>query len=119
MKLKCVLNDNYKHGHFGKFLSHVQVIVFQKRSLPHVHVLLHFVNNDKLETAEDIDSLILAEIPDPTFYSELHEIVKTYMIHGSCEILNPYSPCMKDGICTKRFPKEFSLHTVAVLKLFQ
>ena len=50
----------------------MQVIEFQKRDLPHVHTLLYFVNDDKLETAEDIDCLIAAEIPDPTVNQELH-----------------------------------------------
>ncbi|XP_065640451.1 uncharacterized protein LOC136073037 [Hydra vulgaris] len=113
MKLKCFLDDIFKHGVLGKVISHVQVIEFQKRGLPHVHILLHFVNDDKLETAEDIDSLISAEIPDQTVDPELFEIIKTCMIHGPCGILNPNSSCMKDGICTKKFPKEFNPHTVA------
>ncbi|XP_065662697.1 uncharacterized protein LOC100205305 [Hydra vulgaris] len=113
MKLKCFLEDIFKKGVLGKVISHVQVIEFQKRGLPHVHILLHFVNNDKLETAEDIDSLISAEIPDQTVDPELFEIVKTCMIHGPCGILNPNSSCMKDGVCTKGFPKDFNLYTVA------
>ncbi|XP_065680665.1 uncharacterized protein LOC101240834 [Hydra vulgaris] len=113
MKLKCFLDDIFKHGVLGKVISHVQVIEFQKRGLPHVHILLHFVNDDKLETAEDIDSLISAEIPDQTVDPELFEIIKTCMIHGPCGILNPNSSCMKDGICTKKFPKEFNPHTDA------
>ncbi|XP_065682304.1 uncharacterized protein LOC136095523 [Hydra vulgaris] len=84
MKLKCFLEDIFKKGVLGKVISHVQVIEFQKRGLPHVHILLHFVNNDRLETAEDIDSLISAEIPDQTVDPELFEIVKTCMIHGPC-----------------------------------
>ncbi|XP_065640566.1 uncharacterized protein LOC136073125 isoform X1 [Hydra vulgaris] len=114
MKLKFFLEDIFKHGVLGKVVSHVQVIEFQKRGLPHVHILLHFVNADKLETAEDIDSLISAEIPDPAVNPELFEIIKSCMIHGPCGILNPNSPCMKDGKCTKKFPKEFNPHTVAI-----
>ena len=73
-----------------------------------MHILLHFVNDDKLETAEDIDGLISADFPDPVVDPEVHEIIKTYMIHGPCGILNPNSPCMKDGKCTKKFPNTFS-----------
>ncbi|XP_065642205.1 uncharacterized protein LOC124814644 [Hydra vulgaris] len=113
-KLKCFLGDIFKHRVLGKVLSHAQVIEFQKRGLPHVHILLHFVNDDKLETAEDIDILISAEIPGQTGNPELFEIVKTCMIHGPCGILNPNSPCMKDGVCTKKFPKEFNPRTVAI-----
>ncbi|XP_047129616.2 uncharacterized protein LOC105843059 [Hydra vulgaris] len=114
MKLKFFLEDIFKHGVLGKVVSHVQVIEFQKRGLPHVHILLHLVNADKLETAEDIDSLISAEIPDPAVDPELFEIIKSCMIHGPCGILNPNSPFMKDGKCTKKFPKEFNPHTVAI-----
>ena len=64
LKFNNLLNDIFKHGVLGKVVTHVQVIEFQKRGLPHVHILLHFANDDKLETAHDINNLISAEIPD-------------------------------------------------------
>ncbi|XP_065639509.1 uncharacterized protein LOC100203419 [Hydra vulgaris] len=112
LKLNNLLNYIFKHG-LGKVVTHVHVIAFQKRGLPHVHILLHFVTDDKLETAQDTNSLICAEIPDPIINRELYD-VKTCMIHGLCGILNPNSTCMKDGVCSKNYPKEFNANTVVV-----
>nr|XP_047142420.1 uncharacterized protein LOC100202479 [Hydra vulgaris] len=109
----------YPRGHplkivSSKVVTHVQVIEFQKRGLPHAHILLHLANDDKLETSQDIDNLICSEIPDPIVNCELYDIIKTCMIHGLCGILNPNSPCMKDGVCSKKYPKDFNANTVAV-----
>nr|XP_047141161.1 uncharacterized protein LOC124816154 [Hydra vulgaris] len=114
LKLNNLLNDIFKHGVLGKVVTLVQVIEFQKRGLPHAHILLHLANDDKLETSQDIDNLICAEIPDPIVNCELYDIIKTCMIHGLCGILNPNSPCMKDGVCSKKYPKDFNAKTVAV-----
>ncbi|XP_065675717.1 uncharacterized protein LOC136091925 [Hydra vulgaris] len=103
-----------KHGVLGKVVTHVLVIEFQKCGLPHVHILLHFANDDKLETAHDINNLIFAEIPNPIVNRDLYDIVETCVIHSPCGILNPNSPCMKDGMCSKNYPKEFNANTVAV-----
>nr|XP_047146315.1 uncharacterized protein LOC124819141 [Hydra vulgaris] len=109
----------YPRGHplkivSSKVVTHVQVIEFQKHGLPHAHILLHLANDDKLETSQDIDNLTCAEIPDPIVNCELYDIIKTCMIHGPCGILNSNSPCMKDGVCSKKYPKDFNANTVAV-----
>ncbi|XP_065643128.1 uncharacterized protein LOC136075071 [Hydra vulgaris] len=114
LKLNNLLNDIFKHGVLGKVVTHVQVIEFQKRVLPHFHILLHFANDDKLETAHDINNLISAEIPGPIVNRDLYDVVKTCMIHGPCGILNPNSPCLKDGVRSKIYPKESNAKTVAV-----
>ncbi|XP_057292987.1 uncharacterized protein LOC130621642 [Hydractinia symbiolongicarpus] len=100
-------------GVLCKTIAHVYVIEFQKRGLPHCHLLIHLDPNDKLRDADDIDSVISAEIPNQQEHPELFEIVRSCMIHGPCGHLNPNSRCMEDGVCTKSFPKKFLASTVA------
>ncbi|XP_047124302.2 uncharacterized protein LOC124807004 [Hydra vulgaris] len=114
LKLNNLLNDIFEHGVLGKVVTHVQVAEFQKGGLPHAHILLHLANDDKLETSQDIDNLICAEIPDPIVNRELYDIIKSCINHGPCGILNPNSPCMKDGVGSKNYPKDFNANTVAV-----
>ena len=61
---------------------------------------------------EEIDSIISAEIPDPSTDQWLFGIVTANMIHGQCGNLNRSSPCMSDGKCTKSFPKNYTNHTI-------
>jgi hypothetical protein len=42
-------------------------IEFQKRDLSHAHILLWLDSRDKLDSAEAIDSVICAELPDKFF----------------------------------------------------
>ncbi|GFX32033.1 ATP-dependent DNA helicase [Trichonephila clavipes] len=84
-------------------------VEWQKRGLPHAHILVWFI--DKIRP-EEIDSIISAEIPDPSTDQLLFDIVTTNMIHGPCGTLNSSSPCMADGKCTKNFPKDMNNDTV-------
>lgn len=50
---------------FGvKPLGLIYVVEFQKRGLPHVHVLMILDKEDKLVTAADVDAVVSAEFPD-------------------------------------------------------
>ena len=58
--------------------------------------------------------MVSAEIPDEHEDPELYQTVTTSMMHGPCGHLNPNAPCMRDGKCSKNFPKEFRDATAAV-----
>ena len=107
-----ILKDITERHVLGKCIAQIHVIEFQKRGKPHAHILIHFDENDKLRTPEDIDSLISAEIPDPDLYPALHAIVTSCMMHGPCGVLNKNSPCMEKDKCSKNYPKPFSQHTL-------
>ena len=111
-KLIALLDDVHKIQILGTTIAYVHVIEFQRRGLPHCHMLINVSNEDKLPTADDIDACISAEISDSNADANVYEIVKSAMVHGPCGHLNPNSPCMKDGVCTKCFPKSFSDNTI-------
>jgi hypothetical protein len=106
-KFEQLKDDVITKGVLGKVKSYMYVTEFQKRGLPHVHMLLIFDNDDKLREPEDYDRVVRAEIPKVEFEPQLYEAVLKHMIHGPCGRLNQNSPCMKDGQCKKRYPKEF------------
>jgi len=114
LKLQELVNDLFKKHVLGRPVAYVYSIEFQKRGLPHVHLLLTVDEADKIRTAEEIDKTICAEIPHPVRDSVLHDIVRRHMIHGPCGTLNPQCPCNdENNKCTKGFPKNFREDTVA------
>lgn len=82
-------------------------VEFQKRGLPHAHILIWLNEENKLKTGNDIDKIISAELPDPALYPSLSTAVSNYMMHGPCGLANKSSPCMKNGRCEKFYPKDF------------
>ena len=115
-KLKELQVDLMDREILGKVIAKIHVVEFQKRGLPHAHILLWLSNNDRLRTPNDIDRLISAEIPDPATQPILHDIVKETMMHGPCGILDgkafDKTPCQSTGKCSKNFPKAFSDATI-------
>lgn len=52
------------------------------------------------------------KIPDIHSDPDLFEVTTKNMIHGQCGSLNPNLPCMPDGKCTKRYPKDLLAKTI-------
>ena len=104
---------------FGRFLGCVWIIGYQKRGLPHMHLLLFLHPEHRFLTPEHIDEIICAELPtplqDPT--GELCTIIGTSIVHGPCRSDYQQAPCMQSHVqgsttCAKGFPKGFQDATV-------
>ena len=120
-KLTALLDTLNKGAVFGSVKAHCATVEFQKRGLPHAHILLIVDEMDRLTTPEQVDNVISAELPpdpetadndaDKEQMRRLEKIVLTNMIHGPCGQLNPKAPCMEEAKCTKKFPKPYQKYT--------
>ncbi|CAN7044623.1 unnamed protein product [Brassica rapa subsp. trilocularis] len=111
IKLDEMIEDFKKGKYFPKPDAVVYTVEFQKRGLPHAHILLWLKGVKKEVTTAMIDEYISAALPDKELDQEGFELVERHMIHGPCGKMRPASPCMDKGECTKNYPKPLSDHT--------
>ena len=107
-KLRLMMDLILKREIFGSVVCHVYSVEWQKRGLPHAHILLWL--HPKIRPA-DIDNIISAEIPDCTTDPDLFRVVTTQMVHGPCGELNKRSPCMQDSRCLRKYPRDYVAET--------
>lgn len=101
------LNDLVEKQFFGVVLNYTYVVEFQKRGLPHAHLLITLRPEDKI-TIENVDEIISAEFPDQNLDPSLFYIVAEHYVHKPCGANNPVAPCMRDGKCSKGYPMSFN-----------
>ncbi|KAH9611760.1 hypothetical protein KSS87_009024 [Heliosperma pusillum] len=111
IKLDELMTDLKDRHIFGRTMAAVYTVEFQKRGLPHAHILLFLHRDDKFPAAADVDKIISAEIPDPVEDPVLHSVVCAHMLHGPCGTANRNSPCMIGEKCSKYYPKECTERT--------
>lgn len=120
LKVRAIIDDirggNGRLGIFGHYIGHVYTIEYQKRGLPHMHLLLFLDTDDEFLETEGVDKIICAELPAATWTHspQLTELVQRNMTHGPCGLDNPKAPCMVQNgktnrlQCSKGFPKPFN-----------
>ncbi|XP_019184634.1 PREDICTED: uncharacterized protein LOC109179586 [Ipomoea nil] len=107
MKLDVLISDCRKNKLFGPVMGVIYTIEFQKRGLPHAHILLFLDKINGTHSVEKLDHIISAELPDQEADAEYYKVVEEFMMHGPCGKARLTSPCMANGKCTKHFPKKF------------
>jgi hypothetical protein len=114
LKVLSLLAD-LRAGALGKPIARMHVVEWQKRGLPHVHLLLWLAPEDRMRSPADYDAVVCAEIPDSEREPELHALVMAHMIHVPCHNkTGKRKPAciLPDGRCKARFPKKRQLETM-------
>ena len=90
------MEDVTKHMVLGIVIAHVHTIEYQKRGLVHAHILLILAEQDKPQTAAQVDNIVSAKLPDATLYPAARAIVERQMIHDACAY-NSQARCIQNG----------------------
>ncbi|XP_072398185.1 uncharacterized protein [Diabrotica undecimpunctata] len=111
-KLKSLMDSSVKRvspNVFGETRCWMYSVKWQKRGLPHAHILIWLVEKIR---PNKVDAVISAEIAYVEVYPGLYEVVIKNMIHGPCGTLNQNSPYMVDAKCSKRYPRTLISETI-------
>ena len=79
---------------FGSTVAQVHTIEFQKRGLPHMHLLIWLQREYKFTTPAEVDAIISAELPDSQTHPRLFRLVSDVMTHGPYGEHKPDAPCI-------------------------
>ena len=99
-KLEELKVELFKKQIFGSIVSYVYVIEFQKRGLPHAHLLNILKTNTKLFAPQSLDETVCVELPNGIKSENLYVAVIKHMMRDPFGELNLNNICMnKKGRC--------------------
>lgn len=93
------LMQEIEDGIFGEYAAKFAVLEFQKRGLPHVHILCWLSGESHVTEPSDIDELVSARLPRDL---DLLELIVKQMVHDC-------GPRCQDshGRCKGNYPKDY------------
>jgi hypothetical protein len=91
IELKELINDIHKKHSPGHMITRIYVIEFQKRGLPHAHILIFFAEDCKPHMVKDVDHMTSAELPNPETNRLTHETVARCMVHVELRFQMPHA----------------------------
>ena len=113
LKLQALMNDIERDHYFGTVTGYMYTMEWQKRGLPHAHILVFLDKQQAIQTIAEIDKAVCAEIPDGNLDPELFALVTEHMIHGPCGSLMKDRPCCQTtGRCEEHYPKVCRMETI-------
>ncbi|XP_021975230.1 uncharacterized protein LOC110870352 [Helianthus annuus] len=112
IKVVSLINFLKTRKPFGQVAADLYTIEFQKRGLPHCHLLVWVTSANKIRKPDQLDNYISAEIPNRLTEPELYKVVTDLMMHGPCGLAKPNAPCMSSSSCSKHFPKDYEETTM-------
>jgi Helitron helicase-like domain at N-terminus len=93
----------------GKCTAYTYSVEFQKRGLPHAHMIIWFREDSQIRNSMDVDDIVMGRLP-PENVPELREMVAKFMSHKCTP------KCKPDGTssCKDGFPKDLCEETCYV-----
>eukprot|EP01041_Mallomonas_annulata_P017265 gene17265-35651_t len=71
IKLELLMKDLQESCVLGDVIGYMYTVEWQKRGLPHAHILIFLTHESKFRTPAQVDQVIRAEIPNPTTHPDL------------------------------------------------
>ena len=93
---------------FGGLTYEISVVEFQKRGLPHAHIVVKLLQDPPLSA---IDGFISAELPDPLENPTLYNLVRRFHMHSPDHLTRSGFRCNQNGRCIYGYPQPITPHT--------
>ncbi|KAI7960087.1 hypothetical protein MJO29_005155 [Puccinia striiformis f. sp. tritici] len=82
LKVKALMKVLLELKQLGVVVCYFLTIEFQKRGMPHRHLMLTLSKDSTPDTPEKIDAIVTAELPDPDEEPDLHKIITWHRNNG-------------------------------------